>query len=364
MQNIAVNMPTQEEYSNLGSYLQSFSEITQITAHFYSLTGVLVCDEMVYSDERDIQKHLDVNQAKKYTLFPICINGKLWGFTVCSSNTVPEDRIRMSKQYLENIFSQVFENNPESMLTMVLEPLDNNQFNQMNYLSILLKMNPNFEDNSVVQQGESQTSTFDSSESYKSLSNAVDYILRNVTQPISLNEVADQVFLSSSYLSRLFKQQLHITFIDYVNRLKIAKAKELLALTNKPVNIISNLVGFSQTSYFTKTFKKLANTTPSAYRKQTISAKRIFTIPHTVDWTPQCTVFSVSKRFFKQEGIDFFYQSVNDHIYINSIDNLIDSNRNCGWTFTVDGEQPNVPADKMMVSDASEIQWVYTNFNS
>ncbi|GAY73602.1 DUF4430 domain-containing protein [Lentilactobacillus kosonis] len=60
----------------------------------------------------------------------------------------------------------------------------------------------------------------------------------------------------------------------------------------------------------------------------------MFTIPHTIDWDESSTVFEVSKKYFQDKGIDFFYQSGNNNLYVNSIDNLTDSAEVSGWLFT------------------------------
>ncbi|WP_369473049.1 DUF4430 domain-containing protein [Secundilactobacillus kimchicus] len=50
--------------------------------------------------------------------------------------------------------------------------------------------------------------------------------------------------------------------------------------------------------------------------------------------------------FFNKQGIDFFYQTANTFLYVNSIDNLTDSAENRGWLFTIDGQQPQSPSMK------------------
>ncbi|GAY73603.1 helix-turn-helix transcriptional regulator [Lentilactobacillus kosonis] len=249
-----INAPSLTEYSSLGSYLQSFSDITQIDALFYSLTGVLVHNNNVYSDDKIIQSELDVNKIVKYTIFPIILDSKLLGFVLCNCDNVSQQRVKLSKEYLNNIFTQVFDEEGSGK-QVVLDALSNEQFGQINYLSILLKLSFRYS-NVVEEQVDKQVTA--SSEASKSLKKAIDYILKNINKSFSLNDLADKVYLSPSYLSRLFKKDLHITFIDYVNHLKVAKAKEKLALTNQPVSSIALSVGFSQTSYFTKTFKKMA----------------------------------------------------------------------------------------------------------
>lgn len=361
MQNVSLDMPALPEYTSLGGYLQSFSDITQIDAMFYSLSGILVHKDHVYTDEKIIQQQLDLKQMINYTIFPVTFNSRLWGFVLCNSEKVSQQRIKLSKDYLSNIMKQVFTDCHSGSSSDVLEPLTKDAFSQINYLSILLKISPRVQSSGSSLITDEPQNNYDRTESYSSLKRASEYVLKNITQPLSLNEVANRVYLSPSYLSRLFKKYLNVTFVYYVNHMKIAKAKEKLALTTRPINVVSSDVGFTQTSYFTKTFKKMTGTTPSRFRRQNAPTTRIFTVPHTVDWTSEDTVFDVSKRYFNRKGIDFFYQTANSYLYVNSIDNLTDSSENRGWLFTVDGQQPTKSVNEIPVENFSEIQWIYTD---
>lgn len=93
-----------------------------------------------------------------------------------------------------------------------------------------------------------------------------EYLSNNYSRDISLEDAADIVFLSPTYLSRIFKQQTGDNFIDYVVRLRIEKAKELLADTQYKTYEISSLVGYKSARYFSKIFKGFTGFTPSEYR--------------------------------------------------------------------------------------------------
>ncbi|WP_288530569.1 helix-turn-helix domain-containing protein [uncultured Secundilactobacillus sp.] len=364
MPKVSLDMPTLPEYTSLGDYLQSFSDITQIDAMFYGLSGIFVHKNHVFTDEKLIQQQLDLEQMINYTIFPVTYNANFWGFILCNSEKVSQQRIKLSKDYLSNVFQQVFSEAHNCTDSKVLDPLSKDEFSQINYLSILLKMSPRVQDKGRETEANETQIIYNRTESYASLKKASEYVLQNIVKPLSLNEVANKVYLSPSYLSRLFKKYLNVTFVDYVNHIKIARAKEKLALTTHPINVIAADVGFTQTSYFTKTFKKMTGTTPSKFRRQNTPTAKIFTIPHTIDWTTDDTVFDVSKRFFNKQGIDFFYQTANTFLYVNSIDNLTDSAENRGWLFTIDGQQPTKSVNEIPVQTISEIQWLYTDLQN
>ncbi len=102
----------------------------------------------------------------------------------------------------------------------------------------------------------------------KQIVRAIDYIICHLHNRISLEETAEHLKISSSYLSRLFKKETGIAFGEYVNKLKIEEAASLLLYTEYTDTEISNLLGFSSQSYFIKIFKKHTGTTPKTYKKQ------------------------------------------------------------------------------------------------
>ncbi|HZG16122.1 MAG TPA: response regulator [Candidatus Bathyarchaeia archaeon] len=101
---------------------------------------------------------------------------------------------------------------------------------------------------------------------------ALKYVFTNLEKKISLEEVASHLFLNPSYFSRLFKKEVGETFVEYVTKLKIARAKELLSQTAEPVGKISERLGYDNLSYFIKLFKSYAGVTPIEYRGKKASA--------------------------------------------------------------------------------------------
>lgn len=100
---------------------------------------------------------------------------------------------------------------------------------------------------------------------------ACHYVSLHLDKRISLEEVADHLFLNSSYFSRLFKKETGETFIEYVTRMKMNRAKELLDQTNHPVGKICEMLGYDNQSYFIKIFKNSVGVTPMEYRGQKTS---------------------------------------------------------------------------------------------
>lgn len=106
---------------------------------------------------------------------------------------------------------------------------------------------------------------------YQSLNNSIqevmDYVEDNFNEDISLKGIAEIVHLNASYLSSLFKEELNMTFSEYLTRRRIQEAKRLLMQTDLTINEIAEKVGYQTAKYFIKIFKQYENTTPNSYRK-------------------------------------------------------------------------------------------------
>lgn len=94
------------------------------------------------------------------------------------------------------------------------------------------------------------------------------YIDRNYAQQLTLEEVADRFYLHPVYLSVMFKEKSGETFQDYLRRIRMERAKHLLLTTKYRIDRISVLIGYENTKYFYKVFKKETGFTPADYRQR------------------------------------------------------------------------------------------------
>ncbi len=96
----------------------------------------------------------------------------------------------------------------------------------------------------------------------------IDYMKENINGQLSLNSVAEHFAISTSHLSRLFKEKSGMNFSDYLVNAKLETAAKLL-IEEKQLKIsdISETLGYSNISYFTKLFKETYGVTPTQYRK-------------------------------------------------------------------------------------------------
>lgn len=98
------------------------------------------------------------------------------------------------------------------------------------------------------------------------IENTLEYIEKNLDKTIQLSDVARQIGVSEPYLSSFFKKTMNENFIPYVNRQKIRRAKQLFA-EGKMVYQVSDILGYENSTYFSKVFKKMEGITPEQYRK-------------------------------------------------------------------------------------------------
>jgi len=94
-----------------------------------------------------------------------------------------------------------------------------------------------------------------------------NYLDLHYQMPLSLDIVADQCNLSAKYLSHLFKDETGENFSDYLVRLRVEKAKQMLTQSNAKIGEISHLVGIESRATFLRIFKKVEGITPMEYRK-------------------------------------------------------------------------------------------------
>lgn len=95
---------------------------------------------------------------------------------------------------------------------------------------------------------------------------ALCFIRCNYFRSISLREIASQANVSPTYISALFKASLNISISDYLTKIRIEQARELLYTTDQSICEIAAAVGIEDSRYFSRVFRKICGTTPTGYR--------------------------------------------------------------------------------------------------
>ena len=102
------------------------------------------------------------------------------------------------------------------------------------------------------------------------LRKVIRYIKNNYMNKITLDEIADHVYMSKSYISRLFNEGVGMSISAYINKTRVEKSKGLLKNTDLSIAEIANLMGFEDQSYFAKQFKSEIGISPKEFREKAL----------------------------------------------------------------------------------------------
>lgn len=105
------------------------------------------------------------------------------------------------------------------------------------------------------------------SESRNEVAAVKNYIYENYREDLNLESLAEKVYLSSGYLSFIFKKETGMNLNRFIRVVRMEKAKEFLCTTNMKVAQISEEVGFANVSYFCRSFREYYGSSPESYRK-------------------------------------------------------------------------------------------------
>lgn len=97
---------------------------------------------------------------------------------------------------------------------------------------------------------------------------ACDYIQKNLSRKISVDDVANACNISASWLAHLFKDQMGVSIKHWHNELRLQEAQKHLISSNQPISYIAKQLGYEDPALFTKNFKKRMNCNPTDYRQK------------------------------------------------------------------------------------------------
>ena len=95
-----------------------------------------------------------------------------------------------------------------------------------------------------------------------------NYVQHHLSEAITAEQIAKELYLSRPYLSRKFIEETGESLTDFILKEKIQEAKRLLRYSDKPLSAISSYLGFSSQSHFSRVFKKYTACTPGDYREK------------------------------------------------------------------------------------------------
>lgn len=104
----------------------------------------------------------------------------------------------------------------------------------------------------------------------QAIQKAAEYIRKNYRNKLTIDDIAQEVYLSPCYVSRIFKQGLGCTLMEYLTQIRVEEAKTLLKNPKYNVMQVAEESGFEDPGYFTRVFKKLEGITPSRYKQNVL----------------------------------------------------------------------------------------------
>lgn len=100
------------------------------------------------------------------------------------------------------------------------------------------------------------------------LDRTMEYLKDHYAEKITLEQLAELEHISTSYLSRKFKQRTGVTVVTYINRLRVEKAQQLLMASTLNINEIAYQTGFESSKYFYRVFKTITGESPANIRRK------------------------------------------------------------------------------------------------
>jgi len=103
----------------------------------------------------------------------------------------------------------------------------------------------------------------------------LDYIEANYMNDVSVREISEALCYSEAYFCRLFKQEFHQSFVTYLTLCRIENAEKQLAMPSVNIKDIGKSVGYPDSNYFAKVFRRAAGISPSDYRAEVLEHKQV-----------------------------------------------------------------------------------------
>lgn len=197
--------------------------------------------------------HYYADAEHPWELMWISFNGTL-------SETLLEDvGLTRNSNILSSVLNHSIQRTVQTIINSLGDTEDTNRLCATGQLYILFAYLKHFTD---IQQQRSEVIKQDSC-----VWKAIRFIEQNYYLDIDVDMLCEHVNYSRSYLSRTFKSETQMTIPEYINKIRVQNAVNLLTTSKMPVKEISILVGMKDSFYFSKLFKKFTGETPREFRK-------------------------------------------------------------------------------------------------
>jgi AraC-like DNA-binding protein len=220
---------------------------------FSEATGIPVALRPVESQE------LSANGNRNETSVPVRLGDRLIGFLEAGDACLKSDRFGHTAK-LTGQWDLAVDRTELDKTFFETEAVSTRQQESVVKLLSVFAQHLSMLSNQVVMQQENSEPLV--------ITRARDYIHAHQTEDLSLGQVAKAVNTSTFYFCKLFKKVTGINFTDYLSRVRIEKARNLLLNRNLRVSEIAFEVGFQSLTHFNRVFKKILGQSPTEYRAQ------------------------------------------------------------------------------------------------
>jgi AraC family transcriptional regulator, transcriptional activator for feuABC-ybbA operon len=202
-----------------------------------------LCPNVQYSIEVDVEDSFNFLSVH-FSYATVGFNDDKWDITK-ETDILPLDSVQVLKDYYQvnNIFKKLVE--------IWIAKLPGYEFISKTLLQELL-----FE---IFENIKKNSHNYSNSLKVEKI---IEYMHHNIDNKITLSDLSEQVELSSAYLSRVFKETTGYTVIEFFNKIKVDKAKELIIEGDKKVKEVAKILGFTDEFYFSRMFKKIEGISP------------------------------------------------------------------------------------------------------
>lgn len=164
----------------------------------------------------------------------------------------------------------------------------------------------------------------------------IDYMHYHYEENITLKAMSEKTFLSMTYLSHLFKKQMHTTFTQYLNTIRLQHAVTLLK-RDITITELSEQVGFASTNAFIKTFKKHYGMTPGQYKSELPSEVKLGKHNRIVDEEKESNILSTLMSYSSLDKSDLHQGKksvlIRVNIHLNDKGKILNHN----WKYCMNG---------------------------
>lgn len=253
--------------------------------HWHPFVEILLCCKEGNEVSLNFRKH-----RMKPNDIVICFPGDLHSINNNSSDAFfiiqfPMKLISVIHDF--NVMQQMFYKMPfceydpcnilhERMVSLIKEMVFLSESDEMfvdaKLYSLLLEFFSLFAKRCMNEHVDDSATDADRTKSSNLMAEACLYIMQNCTEPLTIEDVARQIGISRSYFSHLFKDYTQTTFVDYLTKERIRKAETLFLGPKMKLIDIAYECGFSSSSSFNRTFKKIKGMSPKDFRNAMIES--------------------------------------------------------------------------------------------